>query len=53
MTGIIMAKGGIDGARSMAEVYTRRAINEIERLPPVPARETLRAVTEKLLDRTY
>lgn len=53
MTGIIVAKGGIEGARSIAEVYTRRAIREIGRLPSVPARETLRAVTEQLLDRTY
>jgi heptaprenyl diphosphate synthase len=49
----IQDRGGIDGARRAAETYTRRALREIGRLPPLPVRETLRDVTEKLLVRTY
>jgi heptaprenyl diphosphate synthase len=49
----IQEKGGMDGARLIAETYTRRALREIGRLPPLPVRETLRDVTERLLVRTY
>jgi heptaprenyl diphosphate synthase len=44
---------GIDGARAAAESFTRRAIRAVDALPPHPAGEILRAVTLKLLTRTY
>jgi heptaprenyl diphosphate synthase len=52
-TRIVLAGSGIAGARAAAEAYTDRAIRAIEKLPPLPARETLREVTGQLLSRTY
>ncbi|MGO9310936.1 MAG: polyprenyl synthetase family protein [Spirochaetia bacterium] len=52
-TRIVLAGNGVAGARAAAEAYTDRAIRSIDRLPPQPARETLREVTTRLLSRTY
>jgi heptaprenyl diphosphate synthase len=50
---IVLAGGGIPGARAAAAAYTERAIRAIDQLPPLQARATLREVTGQLLSRTY
>jgi heptaprenyl diphosphate synthase len=50
---IVVAGSAIAQARTAAAEYTRRAIGVIDRLPPLPARHTLREVTGLLLSRTY
>ena len=44
---------GIRLSRSAAEGYTHRALCALDRLPPAPAREVLRSVTKRLLQRTW
>lgn len=43
--------GAVEAAREEARRYTARALREIGLLPPGPAREELRIVTERLLSR--
>ena len=50
---IVVAGGGIAGARAAATAYTDRALRAIDQLPALPARRTLREVTGLLLSRTY
>ena len=50
---IVTEGEGIGLARAAAAEYTRRARRAIDQLPPVAARETLRVVTGRLLDRTW
>jgi heptaprenyl diphosphate synthase len=50
---IVVAGTGIAGARAAAAEYTHRAVRTIDKLPPLPARHTLREVTGLLLSRTY
>jgi heptaprenyl diphosphate synthase len=50
---MVLSGEGISQARRAAETYTSRAIRAIDNLPPLAARQTLREVTGRLLDRTY
>ncbi len=43
--------GGTDGAIAAAEIYTRRAEREIDRLPDTPDRRILQRITTHLLER--
>jgi len=53
ISALIAERGGLEGARRFARAYTERSQREIARLPGTHARETLAAVAEKLLHRTY
>jgi len=46
---IVRESGAVEAARTEAALYTARALKEIDRLPPNPARTELRAVADKLL----
>ena len=50
---LVAGGDGIRLSRAAAESYTRRALCELGRLPASPARETLRSVTGRLLQRTW
>jgi heptaprenyl diphosphate synthase len=50
---LVREGAGIVGARTAAGAYTRRALAAIDMLPPLPARDVLREVTDRLLHRTY
>ena len=50
---MVVSGEGIPRSRAAAETYTRRAMGALDCLPPVPARETLRIVTGRLLHRTW
>ena len=50
---LIVDRGGIDGARARARLYTERALREIGRLPSNGSRDILSDVTERLLHRSY
>jgi heptaprenyl diphosphate synthase len=46
---LVRESGGIEGAQTYAEKYTRRALREIERLPRCPSRDMLDLLTRRLL----
>ncbi|MDR2193196.1 MAG: polyprenyl synthetase family protein [Treponema sp.] len=48
---LVRENGGIEGARSYAEIYTNRALREIARLPSGAARNMLEKLTITLLRR--
>jgi heptaprenyl diphosphate synthase len=50
---LIEDRGGIEGARRLARVYTERSLREIDRLPSNASRDVLGEVTERLLHRNY
>jgi heptaprenyl diphosphate synthase len=50
---LIEERGGIDGARRLAQAYTERSLREIQRLPSNESRDILVEVTERLLHRSY
>jgi heptaprenyl diphosphate synthase len=45
--------GGPERAREDARRFTSRALAEVDRLPPSPARDELRNLAERLLHRAY
>ena len=49
----VVELGGVDRARKDARRFTSRALGEIERLKPCPARDELASLAERLLHRTY
>lgn len=53
VSALIDLRGGVQGAREVARRYAERSVREIRRLPPLEARDTLLAVTERLLHRRY
>ncbi|NNM67386.1 MAG: polyprenyl synthetase family protein, partial [Spirochaetales bacterium] len=44
---------GLEHARKWAELYTRRALEELRKLPSDPPRKILAEVTQRLLNRKY
>jgi len=48
---LIRERGGVEGARVAADLYTRRALRDINLLPDVPSRKMLREIAESLLTR--
>lgn len=47
----VHAAGGVDQARDMAAEYTNKALKAIDKLPDMPARQTLHQLTAALLNR--
>jgi heptaprenyl diphosphate synthase len=50
---LVRESGALEESRSYARLYTERALLEISRLPDRPARETLRQIAGRLLERAY
>jgi heptaprenyl diphosphate synthase len=51
--GRVIELGGVSRAREDARRFTSRALGEIERLKPCPARDELASLAARLLHRTY
>lgn len=50
---IVNNSNGIDKAKAVADKYTEKAINRIEKLPNCEAKEVIKASVMKLLNRDY
>lgn len=50
---IIVTSGGLDEAKTLAAKYTKKALNQIAKLPESDAKNTLKLITEQILNREF
>lgn len=50
---LVIKHGGVEKAKSLAELYTKKALNQIEELPPCTSRDQLAQLTKQLLERKF
>ena len=50
---LVLKSGGVESAKELAEKYTNRALQQIERLPEKNVRAMLLDITIRLLQREY
>ena len=50
---LVLKSGGVESAKELAEKYTNRALQQIERLPEKNVRAMLLDITSRLLQREY
>lgn len=53
MQQLVLKSGGVESAKELAEKYTNRALQQIERLPEKNIRAMMLDITSRLLQREY
>jgi len=53
ITKLVIEYKGIEKAQNLADKYTKKAFDYIEKLPNCESKETIKDITQKLLNRNF